>query len=110
MYTIIEKRNIKLKFLRDVEFIMSNSTQEFDWCKITIKKDTIVNIGYCTYGEYIPTYEFDKFYLIDVEPHDNEGIIIEILRESDNDINDVEELRKELLLLEVNAEDVIEVK
>lgn len=110
MYTIIEKRNIKLKFLRDAEFIMSNSTQEFDWCKITIKKDTILELSYCTYGEYIPTYEFDKFYLIDVEPHDNKGIIIEVLRESDDDINNVEELRKELLFLEVNAEDVIEVK
>lgn len=107
MYTMTEKRNIKLKFLRDVEFIMSNSTQEFDWCKITIKKDTIVNIGYCVYYE-VTSYE--EFYTCEIELGDNDGIIIEILKESDDDINDVEELRKELLFLEINAKDVIEVK
>lgn len=110
MYKFIEKENIKLAFIRDAEFIMSNSTQEFDLCKITIKKDTIIELNHCTYGEDIPTYEFDKFYLIDVELCDYEGIIVEILRESDDDINDVEELKTELVFLEVNAEDVKEIK
>lgn len=106
MYTMTEKRNIKLKFLRDVEFIMSDSNQEFDWCKITIKKDTIINIGYCVYE--VTSYE--EVYTCEIEFRDNDGIIIEILKESDNDINDVEELRKELLFLEINAKDVMEVK
>ena len=106
MYTMTEKRNIKLKFLRDVKFIMSNSTQEFDWCKITISKDTIVNIGYCVYE--VTSYE--EFYTCEIELRDNDGIIIEILKESDYDPNDVEELRKELLFLEIDAKDVIEGK
>lgn len=105
MYAI-EKRNIRLKFLRDAEFMFIDS----DWCKITIKKDTIIDIDYCTYGEFIPTYEFDKFYLIDVELCDYEGIIVEILRESDDNMNDIKELREGLVFLEVNAADVMEVK
>ena len=109
MYAI-DRRNIRLKFLRDAEFTFMDSAQEFGWCKITIKKDTIIELDYCTYGEDIPTYEFDKFYLIDVELSDYEDIIVEILRESDDDINDVEELRTGLVFLEVNAEDVMEVK
>ena len=106
MYTMIEKRNIKLKFLRDVEFILSDSTQEFDWCKITIKKDTIVNIGYCVHE--VTSYE--EVYTCEVELRNNDGIIIEILKESDYDTNDVEELRKDLLFLEINAKDVMEGK
>lgn len=109
MYAI-EKRNIRLKFLRDTEFMFMDLAQRFGWCKITIKKDTIIELDYCTYGEFIPTYEFDKFYLIDVELCDYEGIIVEILRESDDNINDIKELREGLVFLEVNAADVMEVK
>ena len=110
MYAI-DKRNIKLKFLRDAEFMFMDSAQRFDWSKITIKKDTIIDIDYCTYGEFIPTYEYDKFYLITFEPSQyKEGVIIEVLRESEYDTNDVEELIKELVFLEVNAADVMEVK
>lgn len=106
MYAI-EKRNIRLKFLRDTEFMFMDS----DWCKITIKKDTIIDIDYCTYGEFIPTYEFDKFYLITFEPSQyKDDVIIEVLRESEYDINDIKELREGLVFLEVNAEDVMEVK
>lgn len=110
MYAI-DRRNIRLKFLRDTEFTFMDSAQRFDWSKITIKKDTIVDIDYCTYGEFIPTYEYDKFYLITFEPSQyKDDVIIEVLRESEYDTNDVEELRKELVFLEVNAEDVKEIK
>ena len=110
MYTMTEKRNIKLKFLRDVEFIMSDSTQEFDWCKITIKKDTIIKPDYYSYYEYLPGCRYDRAYTIEFVPNEYDGVMIEILRESDDDINDVNELRKEPVILEINADDVETIK
>ena len=35
-------KNKGLRALKDIELVIENATQSFDWCKITIKKDTII--------------------------------------------------------------------
>ena len=104
-------KNKGLRALKDIELVIENATQSFDWCKITIKKDTIIKSDY-TYCENVPGCIYDKFYCIELTASDyrEDEVIIEILRMSDDDINEVEELRKEPVFLEINADDVEEVK
>lgn len=101
---------IELKFLKDTEFILEDSHGRFDWCKITIKKGTIIKPDYYTYGGKVPGCEYDTFYTIEFVPGEYDGVLIEILRESDDDINNINELRKEPVILEINADNVEEVK
>lgn len=107
-----EKDNVKLRFKEDVEFYFSDSQQRFTHSKLTIKKGAIIEPIYCSYGEYVPTYLYDRFYIVDIECSQfKEGeITLEIIHPSDDDINDVEELKNELLYLEIDAEKVEEIK
>ena len=104
-------KNKGLRALRDIELVIENATQSFDWCKITIKKDTIIKSDY-TYCENVPGCIYDKFYCVELvaSEYREDEVIIEILRESDDDINEVNELRKECAFLDINAYDVEEVK
>ena len=101
---------IELKFLKDTEIVFEDSQCRFDWCKITIKKDTIIKPDYYSYYEYLPGCRYDRAYTIEFIPNEYDGVVIEILRESDDDINDVNELRKEPVILEINADDVEAIK
>lgn len=102
---------IELRALKDIEVIIRNATQSFDWCKITIKKGTIIKSDY-TYYENVPGCIYDKFYCIELvaSEYREDEVIVEILGESDDDINEVEELRKECAFLDINVYDVEEVK
>lgn len=101
---------IELKFLKDTEFVLEDSQSRFDWCKITIKKDTIIKPDYYMYYEYLPGCKYDRVYTIEFVPNEYDGVMIEILRKSDDDINNVDELKKEPVFLEINADDVEAIK
>lgn len=101
---------IELKFLKDIELIFEDSQGRFDWCKITIKKDTIIKPDYYSYYEYLPGCKYDRACTIEFVPNEYDGVMIEILRESDDDINNINELRKEPVILEINADDVETIK
>ena len=101
---------IELKFLKDIELVFKDSQGRFDWCKITIKKDTIIKPDYYMYYEYLPGCKYYRTYAIEFVPNEYDGVMIEILRESDDDINDVDELKKKPVFLEINADDVEVIK
>lgn len=107
-----EKDNVKLRFKEDVEFYFSDSQQRFTHSKLTIKEGVIIDPIHCSYGEYTPTYLYDRFYIVEIECSQFEQgeIELEIICPSDDDINDVEELKNELVYLEIDAEKVEEIK
>ena len=107
-----EKDNVKLRFKEDVEFYFSDSRQRFTHSKLTIKEGVIIDQIHCSYGEYAQTYLYDRFYIVDIECSQFEDgeIELEIICPSDDDINDVEELKNEIVFLEIDAEKVEEIK
>lgn len=107
-----EKDNVKLRFKEDVEFYFYDSRLRFIHSKLTIKKGVIIDPIHCSYGEYVPTYLYDRFYIVDIECSQfEEGEFeLEIICPSVDDINDVEELKNELAYLEIDAEKVEEIK
>lgn len=82
----------KVIFKKDKEFLFYDSTQSFIHSKVTCKKgleievpDEVFDSGLLLNGYITLEIEFSKY--------DRNLIDIEIIQESENDINDVEELR-----------------
>ncbi len=97
-----EKDNVKLRFKEDVEFYLSDLLQRFTQ-KLTIKKGVIIEPIHCSYGEYVPTYLYDRFYIVDIECSQ--------FKEGEFELESVvEELKNEIVYLEIDAEKVEEIK
>lgn len=99
-----------LRFKKDTEFNFYDYNQRFIHSRMTIKKDTLISIrdDELEIKEDIPGCEYDRAYFIEfiASEYDKENINIEIIQESENDTNDVEELRHTDCFLELNADDV----
>lgn len=103
----------KLKFKRDVEFINRDWNDNFDHSKMIIKKNTIIDVDEDEFEvKSYPWGEFDKFYHITFEPYNykKENVIFEIIQESEEDENDVEELRSQCCFICINVDDVEEIE
>lgn len=103
---------MKLRFKKDTEFIFRDMNDTFNHSKMTIKKNTIIDVDdyESEILENYPQVEFNRFYHITFTPYKykKEDVIIEILQESENDFNDVDELRSEDCFIYINADDVEE--
>ena len=99
-----------LKFRKDTEFNFYDYNQRFIHSRMTIKKDTLISIRDEEFEikENIPGCEYDRAYFIEfiASEYDKENINIEIIQESENDTNDIEELRHTDCFLEINVDDV----
>lgn len=98
----------KVIFKKDKEFLFYDSTDTFVHSRVTCKKGLEIEISdivfYSGLDEYI-TLE------IDFSKYDRNLIDIEIIQESENDINDVEELRNIWCFIDMNrSDDSIEIK
>lgn len=98
----------KVIFKKDKEFLFYDSTDTFIHSRVTCKKGLEIEVPdvvfYSGFDKHI-TFE------IDFSKYDRNLIDIEIIQESENDINDVEELRNIWCFIDMNrSDDSIEIK
>lgn len=93
---------MKLKFKKDTEFVFRDWTDSFKHSKIIITKDTIIDVSDTETdiwnGQYCITFDASKYNEKDVK--------VEIIKESENDENDVEVLRNMDCYININVDDV----
>lgn len=88
----------KVRIIKDFDVIFRDWNDEFDHSKMTLKKNLIINVedDQAKIYEDIPwSCEFERFIHIQfcAWEYDRNLIEISIIQESEDDINDVEELR-----------------
>lgn len=100
---------IRITFKKDKEFLFYDSTDTFVHSKVTCKKGLEIEVPDVAFyssssGEYL-------IFELDFSKYDRNLIDIEIIQESENDINDVEELREHWSFIDINkSDDSIEVE
>lgn len=88
---------MKLRMKNDVEIVFRDWNDEFDHCKLILKKGLIIDVpqGEEEPTDFHPYQKFGKAYFITFNAldYEREKVIIEIIKESENDYNDPEEYR-----------------
>ena len=99
----------KVIFKKDKEFLFYDSTDTFIHSKVTCKKGLEIEVSDIVF--YSGLLDEDITLEIDFSKYDRNLIDIEIIQESENDINDVEELRNIWCFIDMNrSDDSIEIK
>jgi len=99
----------KVIFKKDKEFLFYDSTQSFIHSKVTCKKGLEIEVSDIVFHSGLS--DEDITLEIDFSKYDRNLIDIEIIQESENDINDVEELRNIWCFIDMNrSDDSIEIE
>lgn len=93
---------MKIKFKKDTEFVFRDYLDKFDHSKVIVKKDTIIDVNDFEYELYDGKLLFTLF----PSEYDENNVKVEIIKESENDINDVNELRQSYCFVHVNTDDI----
>lgn len=103
---------MKLRVKNDIECIFKDYNDEFDHSKMIIKKDTIIKVNKSeSKVKSLPGSKYENCYFITFSPYeyDENEVKIEILKESEEDENDVNELRNIDCGIEIDVDDVEEI-
>lgn len=98
----------KVIFKKDKEFLFYDSTDTYVHSRVTCKKGLEIEVS-----DIVFYSGFDKYITLEIDfsKYDRNLIDIEIIQESENDINDVEELRNTWCFIDMNmSDDSIEIE
>ena len=107
---------MRLEVINDIEIVFRDWNDEFDHCKLILKKGLIINVPQGEEEKYDYPFTLDKrdgqYYFITFIPceYDRNMAWVEIIQESEWDSNEPEELEETPCSININENDVKEVK